>query len=112
MTDCIFCEIAAGRAKADVVLQDEHVVAFRDILPRAPLHVVVIPRDHVASLEEVADPLLAGRLALAAGRVAREAGYAGSGYRVVTNVGPAAGQSVAHLHFHVLAGRDLSWPPG
>lgn len=112
MADCIFCDIAAGRGRADIVHQDEHVVAFKDLRPRAPLHVLVIPRQHVVSLDEVDDPLLAGRVALAAAKVARDAGHAAGGYRVVTNVGPAAGQSVPHLHFHVLAGRELSWPPG
>lgn len=112
MADCIFCKIARGEVKANVVLQDEHVVAFKDLNPRAPFHVLVIPRTHVASLAEADDPALVGRLALAAARVAKEAGYGERGFRVVANSGPDAGQSVPHLHFHVLAGRGLSWPPG
>ncbi len=112
MADCIFCRIARGDVKADVVLQDEHVVAFRDASPKAPLHVLVVPRQHVASLADADDLALVGRLALAAARVAKDAGYAERGFRVVSNTGPEAGQSVDHLHFHVLAGRALSWPPG
>lgn len=112
MADCIFCKIARGEVKANVVLQDEHVVAFKDLNPRAPFHVLVIPRTHVASLAEADDPALVGRLVLAAARVAKEAGYGERGFRVVANSGPDAGQSVPHLHFHVLAGRGLSWPPG
>lgn len=111
MADCIFCRIAAHQAPATIVHEDEDVIAFDDISHRAPLHVLVIPRLHVASLAE-ADAALAGRLAVAAAKVARDAGYAERGFRVVTNVGPDAGQSVAHLHFHVLAGRSLGWPPG
>lgn len=111
MADCIFCKIAAHEAPATIVHEDEDVVAFEDLGHRAPLHVLVIPRRHVASLAE-ADAATAGKVAAAAARVAREAGYAERGYRVVTNVGPDAGQSVPHLHFHVLAGRPLGWPPG
>ncbi|TAK36559.1 MAG: HIT domain-containing protein [Lysobacteraceae bacterium] len=111
MADCIFCKIAAHEAPATIVHEDEDVVAFEDLGHRAPLHVLVIPRRHVASLAE-ADAATAGTVAAAAARVAREAGYAERGYRVVTNVGPDAGQSVPHLHFHVLAGRPLGWPPG
>lgn len=111
MADCIFCKIAAHEVPATIVHEDEDVVAFEDLGHRAPLHVLVIPRQHVVSLSE-ADAATAGKVAVAAARVAREAGYAERGYRVVTNVGPDAGQSVPHLHFHVLAGRELGWPPG
>jgi len=109
---CLFCRIASGEVKADIVHETEDLVAFKDINPRAPLHALVIPREHVASLNDLADPMLAGRLALAAAKVARDAGYADRGFRVVANTGSDAGQSVQHLHFHVLAGRSLSWPPG
>lgn len=112
MADCIFCKIASGEMKANVVLEDEHLVAFKDLNPRAPLHVLVIPRQHIASLSAADDPTLVGRLALAAARAATDAGYGERGFRVVTNSGPDAGQSVPHLHFHVLAGRGLAWPPG
>ncbi len=112
VADCLFCGIAAGTVKADVVYRDDDVVAFKDINPRAPLHVLVIPRGHVASLTEADSPELVGRLALTAARIAKEAGYGERGFRVVTNTGPDAGQSVPHLHLHVLAGRVLGWPPG
>lgn len=111
MADCIFCKIAAHEAPATIRYEDGDVVAFDDLGRRAPLHVLVIPRRHVASLAE-ADAATIGAVGAAAARVARDAGYAERGYRVVTNIGPEAGQSVPHLHFHVLAGRQLGWPPG
>ena len=111
MADCIFCKIAAHEIPAQIVHEDDDVVVFRDLRPVAPFHVLVIPKRHVDSLAQ-SDPALAGRVAAAAAKAAAEAGYSESGYRVVTNVGPDAGQSVAHLHFHVLAGRSLAWPPG
>lgn len=110
--DCLFCKIAAGEVPAEIVHQEADLVAFKDINPKAPLHVLVIPREHVDSLREADDPLLLGRLAQTAARVARDAGYAERGFRVVANSGADAGQTVRHLHFHVLAGRHLSWPPG
>jgi histidine triad (HIT) family protein len=111
-SDCIFCKIASGEAKSQIVHQDEHVVAFKDLHPRAPLHVLVIPRRHVASMADADDAMLVGRVALAAAKVAKDAGYGERGFRLVINTGPEAGQSVPHLHFHVLAGRPLAWPPG
>lgn len=111
MAECLFCGIAAHDIPATIVHENDDVVVFEDLRPQAPLHVLVIPKKHVASLAE-ADAALAGTLAAAAAKAAADAGYAGSGYRVVANVGPDAGQSVAHLHFHVLAGRALGWPPG
>jgi histidine triad (HIT) family protein len=111
--DCLFCRIAAGQVQADVVARSDGALAFRDINPKAPTHVLVIPTDHVASLAEVPDDggaMLAELVALA-NRVAREAGV-GDGYRVVTNTGRSAGQSVPHLHLHVLGGRAMAWPPG
>ena len=112
--DCIFCKIVAGEIPAQLVYEDEGAVAFRDINPQAPTHVLVIPRAHVASLAEAGEghESLLGRLLLAAARVAREAGLAESGYRTVINNGAGAGQSVFHLHLHVLGGRPLKWPPG
>lgn len=114
MSDCLFCTIAAGGIPADVVYSDADVVAFRDIAPQAPVHVLVIPREHHANAAALAatDAVLAGRLLDVAGAIAVQEGIADSGYRVVTNTGEGAGQSVAHVHFHVLGGRDLSWPPG
>jgi len=114
MSDCLFCAIASGGIPADVVYSDADVVAFRDIAPQAPVHVLVIPRVHHATAAALAasDAALAGRLLDVAGAVAAQEGVADSGYRVVTNTGEGAGQSVAHVHFHVLGGRDLTWPPG
>ena len=110
--DCLFCRIAAGEIQADVVFSDDQVVIFRDINPKAPTHVLAIPRRHVPSAAELTDadgPLLAAVFG-AMRHVAEEAGL--HGYRIVTNTGAEAGQSVFHLHFHLLAGRSLSWPPG
>jgi histidine triad (HIT) family protein len=110
--DCLFCRIAAGEIPSDVVHQDEQVVVFRDINPRAPTHVLAIPRRHIPSAAELtdADGDLLAALFGALRRVAEEAGL--GSYRVVTNVGADAGQSVLHLHLHLLAGRQMSWPPG
>lgn len=112
--ECIFCRIVAGEVPAAIVRADEETVAFRDINPQAPTHVLVVPRRHIASVEglEPADAPLVGRLVLAAREVARAEGVAESGYRLVLNIGPAAGQSVDHIHLHVLGGRPLRWPPG
>ncbi len=112
--DCIFCKIAAGEIPADVVHQDDLVVAFRDVNPKAPTHVLIIPRRHIASAAELSgtDSEMLGRFFTVAAQVARDAGVAERGYRLVTNVGAGAGQSVHHLHFHLLGGRSLSWPPG
>ena len=114
MTDCLFCAIASGDIPADVVYSDDAVVAFRDINPQAPVHVLVIPRAHHANVAEIAaaDPALVGLLLAAAGEVAAQQGIVDSGYRIVLNTGEGAGQSVFHVHAHVLGGRDLTWPPG
>lgn len=111
--DCLFCRIAAGEIPADIVAEDEGWVAFRDIQPQAPVHVLVIPRVHVESAADLAtDSDLAGELLRAASVVARTEGLEQDGFRIVTNVGERAGQSVMHLHFHVLGGRRMRWPPG
>ena len=109
MSDCIFCGIAAGEVPADVVAQDDDFVAFRDARPLAPVHLLVIPRSHVASLDEAeASGLRASARALAfIAATARFAGVAESGYRVITNTGPHAGQEVMHLHWHVIGGTRL-----
>lgn len=114
MESCIFCRIAEGQAPADVLFADEDVVAFVDAFPKAPVHVLVIPRRHLVSLTEGVpeDSAVLGKLLLAAAEVARLTGIDSTGYRVVTNNGPGAGQSVFHLHLHVLGGRRLGWPPG
>jgi histidine triad (HIT) family protein len=111
---CVFCKVAKGLVRADIVLRNEEVVAFRDIHPQAPVHVLVIPRRHITALWEAddSDAVLLGRLLLACNEIAQMEGVDQSGYRVVANVGPDAGQSVDHLHFHVLGGRKLDWPPG
>lgn len=109
---CLFCRIVAGEIPAQIVAQNDACIAFRDVAPQAPLHVLVVPRAHVPSLSAATDPTLLGHVALLAAQVAREAGYAESGFRTVVNDGPDAGQTVRHLHLHVLAGRPLAWPPG
>ena len=114
MADCLFCSIAAGDVPATVVRDDELTVAFRDVHPQAPTHVLVIPKVHqpdVAALA-AAEPAVLVALHLAAGEVARSEGIAGSGWRLVFNTGVEAGQTVRHVHGHVLGGRHLQWPPG
>lgn len=111
MADCLFCKIVQGAIPAQIVYQDEHALAFKDIDPQAPVHVLVIPKAHVPSLAELT-PEAAGPMLEAINRVATEQGVAASGYRVVTNVGRDAQQSVAHLHWHLLGGRGMTWPPG
>ena len=114
MNDCLFCRIAAGEIAATVVHEDDEVLAFRDINPQAPVHVLAIPKRHIGSAADLGeeDGALLGRLFAVMARVARDEGVAGDGYRIVTNTGAAAGQSVEHLHFHLLGGRRLAWPPG
>ncbi len=114
MSTCLFCEIAAGRIKADLVHEDADYIAFRDIAPKAPSHVLVVPRRHIGSLNELVGPDsgLADGLLGAAVAAAQAEGLAPGGYRFVINCGEDAGQSVPHLHLHVLGGRPLAWPPG
>lgn len=109
---CLFCRIASGEVPATRVTENEHCIAFRDINPQAPLHVLVIPRQHVASLDATDDPELVGRMALLAAEIARVEGMADRGYRVVINTNADAGQTVFHIHLHLLGGRRLGWPPG
>ncbi len=112
--DCIFCKIVAGEIPAGRVYEDDRAVAFKDINPQAPTHALVIPREHVASLNDADESheALLGHLLLVAARVARQEGHAEGGYRTVINTGPDAGQTVFHVHVHVLGGRRLTWPPG
>ena len=112
--DCLFCRIVAGDIPADVVHRDDTSLAFRDIAPKAPTHLLVIPIRHIGSVAELtdADAELGGHLLAVTAELARREGVDRSGYRVVTNVGDDAGQSVHHLHLHLLAGRPMSWPPG
>lgn len=112
--DCLFCRIVKGEIPSDKVYEDEHVLAFRDINPQAPVHVLVIPKVHVASIAAFRDDdiELAGRLQIAIRKVAEKEGIVDDGFRVVANTGDNGGQTVLHLHYHVLGGRKLSWPPG
>jgi len=112
--DCIFCKIAAGEFGGPPVYQDDAVTAFKDINPQAKLHVLVIPNKHIASLNEASadDQALLGKLLLTAGQLARDHGYADNGYRLVLNTGSHGGQTVFHIHVHLLAGRMMTWPPG
>ncbi|HEY7948320.1 MAG TPA: histidine triad nucleotide-binding protein [Acidimicrobiales bacterium] len=112
--DCIFCRIVAGDIPADVVDRSVHSVAFRDLSPQAPVHVLVIPRRHIenAATVEESDAEVLADMITAAGRVARNEGVADSGYRLVFNVGEDATNSVPHLHLHVIGGRAMTWPPG
>jgi len=108
--DCIFCEIAAGNIPSDILYQDERVVAFRDTNPQAPVHVLIIPREHIVYLSDLTEEqaVLVGHMAGVANRLARSEGIADSGYRVVINCGEQGGQLVSHLHMHLLGGRELS----
>ncbi|MEX2123092.1 MAG: histidine triad nucleotide-binding protein [Woeseia sp.] len=112
--DCLFCKIAAGKIGADIVYENDEVLAFRDINPQAPTHILIIPRNHVATINDLSDDEVddVGRLFLAAQNIAKEEGVDESGYRVVMNCGEGAGQSVFHIHLHLLGGRAFRWPPG
>ncbi len=114
MSDCLFCEIAAGRIPCRQAYADDEFLAFHDINPQAPTHVLLIPRRHVASTAELmpADQAMLGRLLLTAARLAAQLGLMPAGYRWVINCGPGAGQTVPHVHLHLLGGRPLGWPPG
>lgn len=114
MEPCIFCRIGAREIPAEVVYEDDHVMAFKDINPQAPVHVLIIPKKHIPTLLELSedDAALLGKVYLAAQEIARKAGIADDGFRVVANCGRAAGQTVFHVHFHLLGGRPMGWPPG
>jgi histidine triad (HIT) family protein len=114
MSDCLFCKIAARSIPAQIVYENDHAVAFRDLRPVAPTHALVIPKKHIAAIHDAGpeDAQLLGELVLAARTAAEQLGLAEGGYRLVVNQGPDAGQSVFHIHVHVLGGRTMSWPPG
>lgn len=114
MTDCLFCGIVAEKIKANVVFKNDYVVVFKDINPKAPVHLLIIPRKHIAGVLDIepADHALVGQIFQVASHLAREQGIAESGFRVVVNSGANAGQSVFHLHYHLIGGRLMSWPPG
>ena len=112
--DCLFCKLARGEINSDIVYEDNEVIAFRDIYPQAPHHILVIPRRHIATIND-ADPedaTLIGKLTLTAQRVAKELGVATEGYRLVMNCNGHGGQTIFHVHLHLLAGRSMHWPPG
>jgi histidine triad (HIT) family protein len=112
MTDCLFCRIVRKEIPAQILAETDDCLAFQDISPQAPTHVLVIPKHHVSSVAEVTDPLVVGRVVMLAAAVARTLGVDEAGYRVVMNTGVDGGQTVHHLHAHLLAGRPLGWPPG
>ena len=114
MSDCLFCKIIAGQIPGAMVYQDDTLVAFKDINPQAPMHVLVVPRRHIATLNDLtpADDALVGEMARRAAAIAKEHGHSDRGYRTVFNCNGDAGQTVFHIHMHVLGGRRLGWPPG
>jgi histidine triad (HIT) family protein len=114
MSDCLFCKILAGQIPGRFVYEDHELVAIRDIAPQAPLHALIIPRRHIPTLNDLGphDDALVGAMVRAAGAIAREHGYGDQGYRTVFNTNSGAGQTIFHIHLHLLAGRGLTWPPG
>ncbi len=114
MEDCVFCKIVAGQAPGQVIYQDELVTAFRDIHPVAPTHVLVVPNEHIASVNDLtlSDERLAGHLITVAGQIAKQEGIDQSGYRLILNTGPHSGQAVFHLHLHVIGGQRMRFPMG
>ncbi len=114
MADCLFCKIAAGEIPTNMLYEDDIAVAFADIDPQAPVHILVIPKTHITSVDALTDETapIATHCLMVAAKLAKENGLSENGYRIVTNIGEAGGQSVPHLHFHLLGGRNLGWPPG
>ncbi|MCK5359482.1 MAG: histidine triad nucleotide-binding protein [Gammaproteobacteria bacterium] len=114
MTDCLFCKMVNGDIPPDKVYEDDEVLAFNDINPQAPVHVLIIPKKHIATLNDAedSDTQVLGQLNQVAAKLAKDGGYADDGYRVVMNCNTAGGQAVYHIHLHLLAGRQMSWPPG
>jgi histidine triad (HIT) family protein len=114
VSGCIFCRVIEGSIPAKIVYQDEHTLAFDDINPQAPVHTLVIPKRHVASVQELgeSDQALLGRILLTCAKIAKDKGLSDSGFRLIANTGRDGGQTVFHLHFHVMGGRHMGWPPG
>jgi histidine triad (HIT) family protein len=114
VTDCLFCKLVAGTIPSSLVYQDDDLIAFKDINPQAPMHVLIVPRRHIATLNDLSagDDQLVGEMIRRAAALAAEQGHAERGYRTVFNCNAGAGQTVFHIHLHVLAGRPLTWPPG
>ncbi|HYC50338.1 MAG TPA: histidine triad nucleotide-binding protein [Gemmatimonadaceae bacterium] len=111
-SQCLFCRIIAGEIPAGIVAQNEHCVACRDINPQAPIHILIIPREHIPSLNEARDATVLGRMQLLAAELAKSHGLAERGYRTVINTNADAGQTVFHIHLHLIGGRTMTWPPG
>ena len=114
MPDCLFCKIAAGEIPSSIVYQDAHMIAFKDITPQAPTHILLVPRRHISTLNDLApeDDGLVGEMTRRAAAIAKEHGLADRGYRVLFNCNADAGQTVFHIHMHLVGGRRLGWPPG
>jgi len=114
MTDCLFCKMAKGEIKLDLVMETDELLAFRDINPQAPMHVLVVPRKHISTLNDLtpADAGIIDKMVLAAREIAKLEGIAASGYRLVMNCNQGGGQTVFHIHLHLLGGRAMTWPPG
>ncbi len=114
MTDCLFCKIRDGEIPADIVFENDAVLAFNDVNPQAPIHIIIIPRKHISTINDVedADELIMGKLFSAAKEIANQKGVSDDGYRLVVNCNEKAGQTVFHIHMHLLAGRAMTWPPG
>ncbi len=114
MSDCLFCGIAAGTVPAEIIYQTDQVVAFRDLNPQAPTHALVIPRKHIATINDIQvdDQVRVGAMYMAAARIAAEAGLSEAGFRTVMNCNRQGGQTVYHIHLHILGGRQMHWPPG
>ncbi len=114
MNDCLFCKIIAGDIPSTKVYEDSEILAFRDIEPQAPEHIIIIPKNHIASANEIDEGNcdIIGKIFAAAAKIAKELGFDSNGFRIVNNCGKDGGQTVGHLHFHLLAGRSLQWPPG
>lgn len=112
--DCLFCKIINGEIPSSKVYEDEKVYAFRDIEPQAPVHILIIPKEHIASANELTEEnaSVVGHIFAVAAKIAKDEGIADGGYRIVNNCGQDGGQTVGHLHFHMLGGRSLAWPPG
>ena len=112
--DCLFCKIVAGDIPSSKVYEDDKVYAFRDIEPQAPVHILIIPKEHISSANELTEEnaSIVGHIFAVAAKIAKDEGIADGGYRIVNNCGQDGGQTVGHLHFHMLGGRSLAWPPG
>ncbi len=114
MPDCIFCKIAAGEIPSTKVYEDEKILAFRDIEPQAPEHIIIIPKEHISSANDITaqNSAIVAKVFEVAAKIAKDLGFAEKGFRIVNNCGDDGGQTVGHIHFHLLAGRNLGWPPG